>query len=63
MVAYEAPQSKRRSYHYIHLTSGKLEVLLLEELRQVCLEFRGVLLAVMGIFYTPRRVSLLGDSN
>jgi hypothetical protein len=48
------PQQARGSYHCIHLTSEELAQLSLEELLQACLEFRDLLLTLVGILTTPQ---------
>jgi CRP-like cAMP-binding protein len=47
-------QQARSSYHYIHLTPEELAQLSPEELLQACLEFRDLLLTLVGILATPQ---------
>ena len=47
------PQQARGSYHCIHLTSEEQAQLSLEELLQACLEYRRLLLTLVGILATP----------
>src|SRR5215472_4141995 len=46
-------QQARGSYRYIHLSPAGLAQLSSEELRQACLEFRDLLLTLVGILATP----------
>lgn len=46
-------EQARGSYHYIHLSPEELAQLSPEELRQACLEFRDLLLTLVGILATP----------
>src|SRR5436305_395800 len=46
-------QQTSRSYHLLHLTPEELAHLPPEELLQACLEFRRLLLTLIGILSTP----------
>jgi len=47
------PRTKAAPHHYLHLTPEELAALPPDELLQACLEYRSLLLAMMGILYTP----------
>src|SRR5438105_2401376 len=53
MAADDASQDKGRSYHFVHLAPEEIERLPPDELLQACLEYRNLLLAIMGVLYTP----------
>ena len=53
MVADDASQDKGRSYHFLHLAPEEIEHLPPDELLQACLEYRHLLLDIMGVLYTP----------
>jgi len=46
-------QQAKNTYHFLHLTTEELAHLPLEELLQACLEFRRLLLTLVGILATP----------
>jgi CRP-like cAMP-binding protein len=52
-------QQAHNSYHFLHLTPGELAHLPTEELLQACLEFRGLLLTLVGILATPESSLIL----
>ena len=47
------PRAEAAPHHYLHLTSEELAALPPDELFQACLEYRSLLLAMMGILSTP----------
>src|SRR5437763_16909983 len=53
MAPDEAAHSTSSSYHFIHLAPEEIERLPPDELLQACLEHRNLLLAIMGVLYTP----------
>jgi len=53
MAPDEAAHSTSSSYHFIHLAPEEIERLPPDELLQACLEYRNLLLAIMGVLYTP----------
>jgi hypothetical protein len=53
MAPNEVAQSPSGPYHFVHLAPEEIEHLPPDELLQACLEFRNLLLAIMGILYTP----------
>ena len=53
MAADDASQDKTSSYHLLHLAPEEIERLPPDELLQVCLEYRNLLLDIMGMLYTP----------
>ena len=53
MAPDEAAHSTSSSYHFIHLAPEEIERLPPDELLQACLECRNLLLAIMGVLYTP----------
>ena len=53
MHEQNASQPATSSYHYIHLTPEELAQLPPEEQLQACLEFRSLLLTLVGILGTP----------
>ena len=52
-------QQVTSSYHYIHLTPEQLAHLPTEELLQACLEFRRLLLTLVGVLATPESSLIL----
>ena len=53
MAPDEAAHSTSSSYHFVHLAPEEIEHLPPDELLQACLEYRNLLLAIMGVLYTP----------
>jgi len=53
MARDEAAHSTSSSYHFVHLAPEEIERLPPDELLQACLEYRNLLLAIMGVLYTP----------
>ena len=53
MHEQNAAQQVTSSYHYIHLNPEELAQLPPKELLQACLEFRSLLLTLVGILATP----------
>lgn len=53
MAPDEAPQGASSSYHFVHLSPEEIERLSTDELLQACLEYRNLLLTIMGVLYTP----------
>jgi len=53
MAPDEAAHSTSSSYHFVHLAPEEIERLPPDELLQACLEYRNLLLAIMGVLYTP----------
>ena len=53
MGADDASQEKAGSYHFLHLAPEEIERLSPDELLQACLEYRHLLLDIMGVLYTP----------
>ncbi len=53
MAPDEAAHSTSSLYHFIHLAPEEIERLLPDELLQACLEYHNLLLAIMGVLYTP----------
>ena len=53
MAPDEAAHSTSSSYHFIHLAPEEIERLPPDELLQAYLECRNLLLAIMGVLYTP----------
>ena len=53
MAPDEAAHSASSSYHFVHLAPEEIERLPPDELLQACLEYRNLLLAIMGVLYTP----------
>ncbi|MFL5696367.1 MAG: hypothetical protein ACJ797_04600 [Ktedonobacteraceae bacterium] len=53
MAPDEAAHSTSSPYHFVHLAPEEIEHLLPDELLQACLEYRNLLLAIMGVLYTP----------
>ena len=53
MAPDEAAHSTSSSYHFVHLAPEQIERLPPDELLQACLEYRNLLLAIMGVLYTP----------
>ena len=53
MAPDEAAHSTSSSYHFVHLAPEEIERLPPDELRQACLEYHNLLLAIMGVLYTP----------
>ena len=53
MHEHNAAQQASSSYHFIHLTPEELAQLPSEELLHACLEFRSLLLTLVGILATP----------
>ena len=53
MAPDDASQKKGRSYHFLHLALEEIEHLPPDELLQACLEYRNLLLDIMGVLYTP----------
>ena len=53
MAPDEAAHSTSSPYHFVHLAPEEIERLPPDELLQACLEHRNLLLAIMGVLYTP----------
>lgn len=53
MAPDEAAQDASNPYHFVHLSPEEIEQLPVDELLQACLEYRNLLLAIMGVLYTP----------
>ena len=53
MAPDESAHSTSSSYNFIHLAPEEIERLPPDELLQACQEYRNLLLAIMGVLYTP----------